>query len=82
MRGLLLSILGLGFAMGVGCEPEPCDRYVNYICDCHADDPEFDCEEISQSLANADPSAQDQCAIDLADLQDADDEAGVACSTP
>ena len=69
------------FTLGLACEVQPCDRYVNYVCDCHADDPEFDCDEISSSLTNADPAVQDQCAIDLADLQDADAEAGLVCST-
>ena len=81
MRLGMLAMVGMVYAGLLGCEDQPCDRYVNYICDCHANDPGFDCGEISQALAEADPSAQDQCAIDLADLQDMDDANGVDCST-
>ena len=81
MRSAMMVGGAMLFAGMLGCEVQPCDRYVNYICDCHADDPDFDCNEISQSLANADPSAQDQCSIDLSDLQDEDQAAGIECST-
>lgn len=68
------------FACTLACEVQPCDRYVDYVCDCHADDPDYDCEALSASLADAGQAVQDQCAIDLDDLEDADAEAGLVCS--
>ena len=82
MRVGMLAAVVVAYGILGGCgEDQPCDRYVNYICDCHADDPGFDCNEISQALSEAGQDAQDQCAIDLADLQDEDDANGVDCST-
>lgn len=76
-RALVLAVALMGT---LACEVQPCDRYVNYVCDCHDNDPEYDCEALSASLSNAGQAVQDQCAIDLDDLQDADDEAGLVCS--
>jgi hypothetical protein len=63
------------------CEiPQPCDDYVDYMCTCHADDADFDCEELQSVFADADPALQDQCSIDLADQQDQDDADGLDCA--
>jgi len=69
-------------AIGTACEEDggqPCDRYVDYMCDCHGADPGFDCEELSNVFDDADPTIQDQCSIDLGDQQDEDDETGHEC---
>lgn len=63
----------------LACEDQPCRRYVDYICECHPEDPDFDCAELENTLIGADPTIQDQCAIDLADQQAIDDENGLAC---
>lgn len=60
-------------------EENPCDRYVDYMCDCHADDPEFDCAELNRIYASADPALQDQCAVELTSQQDQDDDDGLVC---
>ena len=73
--GALAVVVGALFA----CEDQPCNRYVDYICQCHADDPDFDCQELTNTLIGADPAVQDQCSIDLADQQAIDDQAGLAC---
>lgn len=65
--------------MGATCAFEPCDRYVDYMCQCHADDPGFDCAELQQVYGDADPELQDQCAIDLTDQKDEDADAGLDC---
>ena len=63
-----------------GCEEEdPCADYVDYICDCHADDPAFDCEEVRTTYANADAGVQDECAIALDEQEEADADAGLDC---
>ena len=78
-------MLRIGFvagllAFGAACiEEQPCDRYVDYMCDCHASDPGFDCEELTAVFEDADPTIQDQCSIDLGAQQDEDDETGHVC---
>lgn len=79
MRAAATVALALGFLGLMGCEDQPCDRYVNYVCDCHDGEEGFDCDELSIALSDADPAAQDQCAIDLADLEAEDDANGVEC---
>jgi hypothetical protein len=65
-------------AAGVGCElSEPCDRYVDYMCDCHVTASE--CSQLRAELVGADPALQDQCAIDLSNQEAQDDDDGVVC---
>lgn len=68
-------------AMVLGaCEPEdPCGDYVDYMCDCHADDEEFDCGELRSTYENADAAVEDECAIALDDQEQADADAGLEC---
>lgn len=57
------------------CETEtPCTRFADYVCTCHADDPDFSCEEVEQLAQDPSQSVADQCAEDLADLQAEDSE--------
>lgn len=63
-----------------GCEPlSPCDEYVDYMCDCHADDTGVDCDALSATYASADPDVQDECAVLLDEQETADQEAGLEC---
>lgn len=65
----------------VACEDEePCDRYVDYMCECHADDPGFDCDELVNAYVGADGSIQDECALELSDQRDLDDQEGLDCT--
>jgi hypothetical protein len=69
------------FSFLLACEPaDPCDEYVDYLCTCHADDDAFDCDELTLTYAGADPDVQDECAVQLDEQQQADDEAGLACA--
>jgi hypothetical protein len=78
MRSLALGLMA-ALALA-GCEEEdPCGDYVDYICDCHADDEAFDCEELRTTYANADADVQDECAIALDDQQDDDAAQGLEC---
>ncbi|MBN2797751.1 MAG: hypothetical protein JXX28_01270 [Deltaproteobacteria bacterium] len=74
---LLLTLSSLG-----GCElDQPCDAYVDYMCDCHDGEEGFDCAELSRIYAEADPDVQDQCAIDLSDQQATDENNEHQCAT-
>ena len=77
----LLSSVAL-IATLTACEPAtPCDEYVDYICDCHADDarPGYDCETLRVTYENADPELQDACVVALDEQQTEDAEDGYAC---
>lgn len=75
----LVACAGLGLGLSACLVESPCSDYVSYICDCHADDPEFDCEEASRAYENADSAVQDACFEDLRDLQDEDVANGWEC---
>lgn len=81
MRVFQLLLVTVGLAAGLGCETEePCDRYVEYMCDCH-DGGEVSCEELSATYIGADPEVQDQCAIELTSQEDADaDDPDFSCA--
>ena len=64
-----LTMLGLLFVGAVGCEIEdPCDEFVEYMCECH-DGGDVSCEELQTTLLGADADVQDECAIALADQE-------------
>ena len=71
----ILASLGVS-----GCFYEPCDDYVDYLCTCHEDDPQYDCASLEAMYLDADPELQDQCAVDLAAVQEDDDENGLECA--
>ena len=59
-----------------GCGDDPCDEYVNYICDCGGA-----CDEARNTYEGADAKLQEQCENELQQLQDADDAAGAECAS-
>jgi hypothetical protein len=73
--------LVLGAAVLAACEPiEPCDDYVDYMCLCHGDDPDVDCDALGVTYESADPDVQDECAVLLDEQQEADENAGLECA--
>ncbi len=67
----------LVLAAALGCdEGDPCDEYVDYICDCHPDE---DCDSLQNTYAGADAELQDACVIALDEQLEADDESGLTC---
>jgi hypothetical protein len=60
-------------------EENACDRYADYVCECHEGDSGFDCDAL-RALAEAPTETTiDQCAIDLADQEAADEADGAVC---
>ena len=56
----------------IGCsEKNPCDDYVDAICECN----EARCEEVTTTYENADVNAKDQCAASLDAAKAGDDPA-------
>ena len=75
-----LAVVGLLIAGLLACEDdEPCDRYIDYMCSCHEDDPGFDCGTLENTYRGADADVQDECALELQDQKDADEANGVEC---
>lgn len=73
-----LTILVALFTMGAECElTEPCDRYVEYMCDCHLTAGE--CDQLRAQLVGAEPELQDQCELDLSSQRAEDQDAGLSC---
>lgn len=81
MRRALLAALTLGALALTACEIEPCDDYVDYMCSCHDSEEGFDCAELTEIYVDAEPNVQDQCAIDLGDQKQTDEDEGVECET-
>ncbi len=70
-------VLAVGF---VACDPaNPCDEYVDYMCDCHS---EVSCEDLTLTYGNPDSSVQSECAILLDEQEQEDAEAGETCAAP
>ena len=44
-----------------------CGEYVDYMCACHEEDDDFDCEELRNAYENPSSSEQDDCAVELDD---------------
>lgn len=79
MREMLLAAALTG-VLSACEEPNACDAYVDHMCNCHGDDPDFSCADLQAAFAEASPEVQDQCTIDLEDQQDADDATGAVCT--
>ena len=75
----LMMVVGL-LGLGIACGAEPCQDYVDYMCDCHGEDTGFDCNELQRVYADADASVQQQCQLELSDQQDQDDADGETCA--
>jgi len=77
--------MGLGLVAAIlvvitACtQDQPCDRYVDYMCACHDDEQGFDCAELAETYAEADADVQNECALELRDQRDKDDEEGLEC---
>ena len=74
-----LGIMAAAIMAFVACADAPCNEYVDYMCECHGDDPDFDCETLSRTYQTTDPELLDQCAIDLSAQKQEDQDNGLVC---
>ena len=54
------------FILCTGCielEEDSCSEYVDYMCNCHADDPNYNCSELKNLYQEPDAATQEQCAL-------------------
>jgi hypothetical protein len=77
------AILLVPFAWSCTVSSEPCDDYVDYMCDCHPEDPDdpdgVDCEELQTQFSGTDPTLEDECISSLADQENEDEANGWVC---
>ncbi len=78
-RMLLPYVLLLSACFGVDFG-DPCADYCDYICECHAGEPAFDCDQCRTENDSSDPDLQDECETSLVELQTEDEDAGTGCS--
>ena len=74
--------LGLGLLLAAACEDlseNPCRDYVDYVCQCHADNPELDCDTIRAVHANAGVEQHEDCRVEHEALLQADANLGEGC---
>ena len=60
-------------------EKDHCEEYVEYMCDCHADDPDYDCANLQSIYAETDLEQQNECAITLDEQLQEDLDEGKDC---
>ena len=58
---------------------DDCANYVSYMCECHADDPDFDCAELQNFYESPDAYQQSECALALDDQLYSDSGAELTC---
>lgn len=74
-----IAVLALPLALAGCLTEDPCGDYVAYMCDCHVNDADVDCDELETIYGSADADLQEQCAVDLEDQQDDDDAVAYEC---
>jgi hypothetical protein len=60
-------------------EEGSCAEYVDYMCTCHADDPNYNCSELKNLYETVDSATMEQCALDLDDQIYEDTQEGYSC---
>jgi len=67
--------------LSVACleEKDHCEEYVDYMCNCHADDPDYDCDDLNSIYAETDLEQQNECAITLDEQIQEDADEGADC---
>jgi hypothetical protein len=61
-------------------EKDYCTEYVDYMCECHADNPDYDCATQQAIYEDASLDQQTQCALTLDEQMIEDDEDGLDCA--
>lgn len=79
-KSLLLGFLLAGSLTACFQEADHCSDYVDYMCDCH-DDSEYSCEDLRASYEEASLEQQNDCAVDLDNQRQLDEEDGAACES-
>ena len=76
MKKLLL------FCTLIACEDKlssSCDDYVDYVCSCHGDNPDYDCSDLSNIYSDPDTEQLLECSSALDEQKILDEEAEFEC---
>ena len=66
----------------IACEEKDhCTEYVDYMCECYADDPSYDCDEQRAIYEEATLDQQNECAVELDSQQQQDQDNGTGCES-
>ena len=76
-RSTLFSMLLLSTACFE--DKDYCGEYVDYMCDCHDDNPDYDCATQQAIYEEATLEQQTQCALSLDEQMIEDEENGKEC---
>ena len=76
-RAIMLS--SILFFTGCVEEKDYCTEYVDYMCDCHAEDPDYDCATQQAIYDDASFEQQTECALSLDEQLVEDDDNGLDC---
>ena len=71
-----------GVLLSVACSDlseNPCEDYVDYVCECHADNPDLDCATLRAVHTNAEVEVYEDCRIEHEALLQADANLGGGC---
>jgi hypothetical protein len=70
-------VLVVSFLAACDVSAQPCDDYVDYMCDCHPEDPDdpdaVDCADLTNQFSDTDPALEDECISSLDEQRDKDD---------
>ena len=76
MKKLLLIPL----LIACGDKGSSCDEYVDYVCSCHEDNPDYDCADLANIYADPDAGMLLECSSNLEAQKVIDEEAQLDCS--
>ena len=76
----------LAFLTLLACEDtikssNTCDEYVDYVCDCHFDNPDYDCEQLTNMYSEPDSDQLSECSVSLDEQRDLDEESSLECES-
>ena len=57
----------------------PCQDYVDYVCDCHDGEAGYDCDTLRASHATDDVELYEDCTLELEAIKAADESTGLGC---
>ena len=58
-----------------------CDDYVDYICDCHSDNPDYNCDELESIYADPTTDQVSECSVSLDEQRALDEEDEFECES-
>ena len=73
-----LSFLSLFACIDFDTEDD-CASYISYMCECHAEDPDFECSELQNLYEDPNSEQQSECALALDEQIYSDSGAELTC---